>query len=160
MYPYSVVILVNKIRINFFYTIHMTQYYKDALNLRIHSFEEFFQCFWVAAILDFGLKNPFLFPIYVNNGDRIQIIYQNGNLVILCFMIVKLYEFYDFLWRPSWICSLESNLIIEQGPETESASKIPTKRVITQLYVQLKDISRILCFRWRPSWISLIYTTF
>ena len=90
-YLYSVVILVNKIRINFFYTIYMTQYYKDALNDRIHSFEEFCECFWLEAILDFGLKNIFLYPIDVNNGNPIQMIYQKGNYVTLCFMIVKFY---------------------------------------------------------------------
>ena len=74
----------------------MTQYYKDALHDRIYSFEEFCECIWVAAILDLGLKNIFQYPMDVSNGNHIQIIYQKRNYVILCFMIVKFYEFSNF----------------------------------------------------------------
>ena len=53
----------------------MTTYYKDAVHDRIHSTEKFCVCYWVAAILDFGLNNTSQYPMDVNNGNIIQINY-------------------------------------------------------------------------------------
>ena len=61
----------------------MTRYYKDVLHDRTHSFWKFCVCFWVAAILDLRPKNTFQYPMDVNNGNPIQINYQNKIYLIL-----------------------------------------------------------------------------
>ena len=112
-YRYFVVILVYKIRIYLLMEFYMTRCYKDVFPDRLHSFENFSVCFKVAAILDLGFKNTLQYPMYVTKRNPIQISFQKRNYVILCFAIVRFYEFCAFLRRPSWIWGLEWNIIMQ-----------------------------------------------